>query len=294
MITPVALGGGRRDTAAMSKADADRLLAHVASYGSAAVAFSGGVDSLVVACAAVRAFGDAAVAVTGVGPALATREREDAKRTAAEIGIHHVEVTPDELSDAGYVANAGDRCYFCKQSLYRVSRSLLESLGVETLLNGTNADDTGDYRPGLRAAAEAGVRSPLLECGFGKAAVRGIARAWGLAAAEKPASPCLASRIAPGVSVTAERLRRIDAAEECVRELLGVFEFRVRLEAGELARIEVPADCLSQAVSHSTELVRELRGLGFRRVTLDLAGFESGNLNMLVPLCRKAETTAGG
>ena len=267
-----------------SARDAARLAEFLSQFDGAAVAFSGGVDSAVVAKAAALAFGDRAVAVTGTGPALSAEERETARRVAAEIGIRHVEVDPGELSDGGYVANAGDRCYFCKRSLYRVSAPVAERMGLPVVLNGTNADDLGDYRPGLAAASEAGVRSPLAECGLDKAAVRRLAAMWGLSVRDKPASPCLASRIAPGVEVTRDRLAMVEAGEAAVRRRLGVAEFRVRLEAGDLARIELPPDALVAAVDSRGGLVADLTAAGFRRVTLDLAGFESGNLNALVPL----------
>ena len=257
----------------------DRLLDAVRSGGTAAVAFSGGVDSAVVLRAAVDVFGDRAVAVTGVGPSLSREERDAARALARSLGVRHVEVDPDELASAGYVANAGDRCLHCKRSLYAAAAPLARALGAPAILNGTNVDDLGDVRPGLVAAEEAGVRSPLVEAGLRKADVRGVAAEWGLPVADKPASPCLASRIAPHVEVTRERLAMVEEAERVVRTLLNVNEFRVRLEAASLARIELPPDRISAAVEYRQRLVRELTALGFRRVSVDLAGFESGNLN---------------
>ena len=258
----------------------------VRDAGVTAVAFSGGVDSAVVLRASREVFGDAALAVTGVGPSLAGEERASARRLAAELGVRHVEVDPGELDSPGYVANAGDRCLHCKRSLYAAAGPLARSLGVDGILNGTNLDDLGDYRPGLAAADEAGVRSPLVEAGLRKADVRRLAAYWALPVADKPASPCLASRIAPGVEVTRRRLQMVEEGERAVRRLLAPQEFRVRLEAGDLARVELPPDRIAEAAAVGPALSKAFREAGFRRVTLDLEGFESGNLNALVTLDR--------
>lgn len=265
---------------------ADRLVDSIRPLGSVAVAFSGGVDSAVVAKAAALALGSNAVAVTGIGPALSGRDRADAVASAAQIGIRHVEVTPDELSNEGYVANEGNRCYFCKTELYEVTKRWAVEHGIKVIANGTNADDLGDYRPGLTAADERGVQSPLADLEIGKAKVRRLAAFWDLNVADKPASPCLASRIAPGVEVTAERLQRIEAAEALVREWTGLQELRVRIEAHDLARIELPQDKIPSAFELllKNNASETLKTLGFRAVTVDLAGFTSGSLNALVPL----------
>lgn len=265
---------------------AERLCDEIASYESVAIAFSGGVDSAVVAKAAHHALGDRAVAVTGTGPALAEIERETAVAVAEHIGIRHLEVVPDELADAGYVANEGDRCYFCKSRLYDVATPVARELGLNVVVNGTNADDLGDYRPGLRAATERHVRSPLAELGIVKADVRRLAALWDLPVWDKPASPCLASRLAPGVEVTAERLARVEQAEAIVRDATGLADLRVRVEAGDLARIEIPAESLAVAAQILVDpaVVSHIHGLGFRSVSLDLLGLRSGNLNALVPL----------
>jgi uncharacterized protein len=263
----------------------DHLLEILRSCGSVAVAFSGGIDSTVVAQAAYLALGDRSVAVTADSPSVARVEIEDARRLAQQIGIRHCIVRTDEFSDPDYVRNDGTRCYYCKSELYRRVESLLPELGVAVICSGANLDDRGDYRPGLKAAAEHAVRHPLQEAGFTKKDVRELARAWGLPTWDKPASPCLSSRMAPGVQVTHERTSRVEAAEAYLRAL-GYREFRVRLHEGELARIEVPPAEIARLVDPvvSGELIRTLKELGFRYVTLDLEGFRSGSLNALVSL----------
>src|SRR6478735_5454055 len=191
----------------------ERLEARVAALGHAVVAFSGGVDSSVVAAIAYRALGDKAKAVTAVSPSVASGELEGAKRVAAHIGIAHEIVTTNELARPGYRANGRDRCYFCKTELYDVLAELAHDRGYPALLSGANADDAGDWRPGLRAAAEHGVRHPLLELGVTKAQVRALARRLALPSAEKPASPCLASRIPYGTAVEPDTLAQIDRAD---------------------------------------------------------------------------------
>lgn len=263
----------------------DRLLAVLRALGRVAVAFSGGIDSTVVAQAAQFALGDAAVAVTADSPSVPRSEIAEAKQLAQRIGIRHRVVATNEFADPDYVKNDGSRCYFCKSELYSTVETLLPELGVDVVCSGANLDDAGDYRPGLKAAAEHHVRHPLQEAGFTKADVRALARAWGLPTWDKPASPCLSSRLAPGVQVTPERTARVEAAEAYLREL-GYRECRVRLHEGELARIEVPAAELARLADPAVRegLARRLKELGFKFVTLDLEGFRSGNLNELIPL----------
>ncbi len=263
----------------------DRLLEVLRSLGPVAVAFSGGIDSTVVAQAARLALGDSAVAVTADSPSVPRAEIEDARRLAERIGIRHRVVPTTEFHDANYVRNDGSRCYFCKSELYSRIETLLPELGVSVICSGANLDDTGDYRPGLKAAAEHRVRHPLQEAGFTKADVRALALAWGLPTWDKPASPCLSSRLAPGVEVTPERTARVEEAEKYLHAL-GYRECRVRLHADELARIEVPVSELHRLLEPAVhrELVRRFLELGFRYVTLDLEGFRSGSLNQLVSL----------
>lgn len=265
------------------------LIDHIAATvgdGDAAVAVSGGVDSAVVLAAAVRAVGASRVtAVTARSPAVPEEELAIAAATARAVGVTHEVVATDEGADPGYVRNSGDRCYFCKQELYgRIAElaTARAAAGV-VLLDGTNADDLGDHRPGRAAAVEAGVRSPLAEVGLTKADVRAVARAWGLAVAEKPAQPCLASRVAYGVAVTPERLRRVERAERFLRERFGLEVLRVRSEAGEHARIEVPRDAIERLNDAFAGVERELLALGFASVSVDPVGFRSGSLNAALP-----------
>ncbi len=263
----------------------DRLLDVLRGLGKTAVAFSGGIDSTVVAQAAFLALGENAVAVTSDSPSVPRAEIEDARRLAKQIGVRHVVVPTDEFADPDYVRNDGARCYYCKTELYSRIETLLPGLDMDVICSGANLDDRGDYRPGLKAAAEHGVRHPLQEAGFTKADVRALARAWGLPTWDKPASPCLSSRLAPGVEVTPERTGRVEAAEDYLHGL-GLRECRVRLHEGELARVEVPASELVRFAAPEVRdgLVRRLKELGFRFVTLDLEGFRSGSLNALVNL----------
>src|SRR4051812_40661788 len=267
----------------------DRLLEVLRGLGSTAVAFSGGIDSTVVAKAAHLALGDRAVAVTADSPSVPRAELAEARRLAGQIGIRHRVIATEEFADPNYVRNDGSRCYFCKSELYSRMESLLPELGDPVICSGANLDDQGDYRPGLTAAAEHRVRHPLQEAGFTKADVRALARHWGLPTWDKPAAPCLSSRLAPGVEVTRERTARVEAAEAYLKTL-GLRECRVRLHEGELARIEVPAaelPRLADAVNREA-LAQYFRGLGFRYVTLDLEGFRSGSLNQLVSLETRA------
>lgn len=263
---------------------AERLVETLRGYGSCAVAFSAGVDSTVVAQAARLALGDRAAAVTGVGPALPDGELDEARRLAQQISIHHVEAPTDEIHSAGYQANGHDRCFHCKTELYGHVRRVADSLGIQVIANGANLDDQGDYRPGMMAAADFEVRSPLVECGMTKADVRRLAEHWRLPVADKPAAPCLASRIAYGIEVTPERLQRIDQAERRLRSL-GLREVRVRLHENDLARIEAPVAELSRLAEPLTReaIVEHFRELGFKFVTIDLAGFQSGSLNVVIP-----------
>lgn len=273
------------DTNAHVTAAAERLLEAIRPYRRVAVAFSGGVDSAVVAAAAQRVC-ESAVAVTAVSASLAAGELDQAKSVAQSLGIRHETVDTREFEREGYLQNAGNRCYFCKTELYEQLESLAGALHFDVVLNGTNLDDLGDHRPGLVAATEHGVRSPLVEAGLKKADVRAVAKLWGLPIWDKPAAPCLSSRIAYGVEATPERVRRIDAAERFVKSALKTDVLRVRCEAGELARIEVPVDALSALLAGSTReaVAAELRRLGFRRVTVDLEGFRSGSLNDGLPI----------
>lgn len=264
---------------------AEQLVEHVRAYGSCAVAFSAGVDSTVVAKAAHLALGERAVAVTGVGPALAEGELDAAREFAALIGVRHVEAATDEIHQAGYVANAPDRCFHCKTELYTHVRRVALQLRLAVIANGANTDDQGDYRPGMRAADDFRVRSPLVECGLDKAAVRALAAHWSLPVWNKPAAPCLASRIAYGQQVTPERLRMIDLAEQELKRL-GIQEVRVRYHEGDHARIEVPRDAIAEISRPAVRdpLFARITALGFRTVEIDPEGYRSGSLNEVLPV----------
>ena len=263
----------------------DRLISALKGYGRVAVAYSGGVDSVVVAKAAHEALGDQAVAVTAVSESLAAGELEEAVALAKRIGIKHRVIRTEEFADPNYLRNNPDRCYFCKSELYGRLSGMLGALEVETIVSGANTDDAGDHRPGMRAAGEKGVRHPLQECGLSKADVRNLAKAWDLPTWDKPATPCLSSRIAYGEEVTPDRVKMIDAAEAWLRNR-GLRLLRVRYHKGDLARIEVPIESLAglAAPEIRDELVPAFRALGFKFVTLDLEGFRSGSLNSLIPL----------
>ncbi|MGQ9820264.1 MAG: ATP-dependent sacrificial sulfur transferase LarE [Thermogutta sp.] len=262
----------------------DRLLDLLRSFGSCAVAFSGGLDSAVLAKAAHAALGERAVAVTGVSASLAAGELEDCRRLAAQIGIRHVVLETDELRNPLYQRNLADRCYFCKTELFTKMGAWAGKLGVAVVVDGSNRDDRGDHRPGMTAAREHAVRSPLAECDLSKEEIRLLAKHWGLPIWDKPASPCLSSRIAYGEAVTPERLAMVERAERFLREQ-GFRLLRVRYHKGDLARIEVPVAELSRLLEPALReaLLEELRAAGFKFVTLDLMGFRSGSLNQLVP-----------
>jgi uncharacterized protein len=269
---------------AMMLAPHDRLVQALGELSSCVVAFSGGVDSAVVAKAAQLALGARAIAVTGTSASLASGELEAASRIARAIGIRHETVATEEMADAGYLENQPDRCWHCKDELYRQLEPLAARWGCLWIVNGTNADDLGDFRPGLRAADEHRIRSPLAECGFDKAIVRQLAFHWGLEVWDKPATPCLSSRVVYGLEITPERLARIDQAERLLREQ-GLKNVRVRCHHDELARLEVAvADLPALCADNVRErLVTQLRELGFRYVTVDLEGFRSGSFQQLIP-----------
>jgi uncharacterized protein len=253
-----------------------RLTSLLSDLDAVLVAYSGGVDSAYLSAVAHDALGPRTIAVTAVSPSLAERELHAATELATRFGWRHRIVRTSEVEKEAYARNAPDRCYWCKTELFEVLAPVAREFGAAIAV-GTNRDDLGDYRPGLRAAREHEVRTPLAEVGLSKAEVRALSSARGLPTAEKPASPCLASRFAYGVRVTEDGLRRIDRAEEIVRAL-GFDVFRVR-DHGDLARVEVPAEEISRAARLREQLSSRLAELGYAYVTLDLKGFRSGSLN---------------
>ncbi len=257
----------------------ERLKAWLRSYRRVVVAYSGGVDSSVVLRVAREVLDEGAIGAIGRSDSYPERELGLALEQAASFGARVVVVTTGELSDPGFRSNPTDRCYHCKRELYRELSDLARRVGAEAILDGTIADDARDWRPGRQAAQEMEVRSPLAELGFAKLDVRAVAAHYGLASRDKPASPCLASRIPYGSEITQEKLSMIEQAEELLRSL-GFTELRVR-HHGEIARIEVPVGQMCRLLEPGIReaAIAGLRALGFRFVTFDLEGFRSGSLN---------------
>jgi uncharacterized protein len=251
--------------------------------GSALVAFSGGVDSSLLLAVARQELGDRAVALTAHSPSVPASERAEARALAAQLGVRHLEVTSLEGEDPRYVENSDQRCYFCKRELYRLCREEAARLGLAVVLDGFNADDRRDHRPGHRAAGEAGVRSLLAEVGLGKAEVRAWSEALGLPTWDKPQQACLASRLPYGTPVTPARLAQVEQAEAALRAL-GLRSFRVR-HHGEVGRLEVSEEELPAAFAMRPALVAALKAAGFKAAALDLEPFRSGRLNELAGLC---------
>ncbi|MBW2282317.1 MAG: ATP-dependent sacrificial sulfur transferase LarE [Deltaproteobacteria bacterium] len=253
--------------------------------GSVLVAYSGGVDSAYLAWEAHQVLGDRALAVTADSPSYPRSHRDMAERVAREFGFAHRFIGTAELADPRYVENSETRCYFCKSELFEVLDALLDESGFEAVAYGINRDDTGDFRPGHRAAEEHRVLSPLLDAGLGKQEIRELSREAGLPTAELPASACLSSRIPYGMPVTPEKLRQIDRAEDALRGLGGFRQVRVR-HHGDLARIEVSPEELARALDphQARRMSRALHDLGFRWVSLDLDGYRTGALNEVLQI----------
>ena len=252
------------------------------SCGSVLVACSGGVDSVLLAAVAAKVLGEKAVAATAVSPSLASGELEDARAAAAAAGIRHIEVPTDEIENPAYAANASDRCFHCKDTAYGTFTALAAREGIAVVVDGTNADDSGDFRPGRRAAREHGVRSPLAEAGMTKQEIRDWARELDLAVWDKPAAACLSSRVPYGSPVTVEKLTRIDQAESALKSL-GFRQCRVR-DHGTVARVEIESALLPRLLEIREAVVAALKQAGFSYVSLDLEGFRSGSMNEVIPV----------
>ena len=268
----------------MTAAEKERaLVAWFRERGRVAIGFSGGVDSSYLGAVAVDAIGAGnTLAIIGRSASLAGREEDHAATVAREIGIPIHEVETGELSDPRYAANPTNRCYFCKTVLWHTLTPLAASLGFGTLVDGTNADDLQDYRPGGRAAVEQGIASPLAEVGMTKSEIREMARGRGWSWWDRPASPCLASRLPYGTAVTEDRLRQVETAEAALRDLGVRGNLRVR-HHGELARVEIDRDALPQwqGSDRLAKLTAAVRAAGFGQVELDPRGFRSGSLNVI-------------
>jgi uncharacterized protein len=261
----------------VSQEKIEHLTQILTGFNSVAVAYSGGIDSTLLLKLSHDSLGERAIAITAVSPSLAAHELEQAQEIARQIGARHILIHSQEVEDPRYLENTPSRCYFCKSEVYTQLIRRADELGIETLVDGTNADDAGDHRPGLQAAHQFGVRSPLLEAGLSKEEIRQLGRQLGLPNWDKPAAACLSSRIPYGTRISLAMLSQVEQAERVLRDL-GFGQLRVRHHE-QIARIEVEAEEFDRLLANRQAIISALQQIGYLYVTLDLAGFRSGSMN---------------
>ncbi len=262
---------------ALMKAKLGKLTSILSELNSIVVAFSGGIDSTLMLYQAKDVLGENVIAITAVSPSLPSADKDETQQLARHIGVRHIFIESTEAEDQRYLENSPERCYFCKNDVYTHIIAYAQEHGFRFVVDGTNADDADDHRPGRKAARQHGVRSPLQEAGITKAEIRALAEQYGLPNWDKPAAACLASRVPYGTAITLESLSQIERAEAALRGM-GFGQLRVRHHQ-QVARIEVEADAFERVLQNREQLVATLTGLGYAYVTLDLAGFRSGSMN---------------